>query len=275
MHVDGFRCDFASGVPLDFWVEARTELTKVRPDLFMLAEAESPGLGEAFDETYGWELHHLLNDIAQGKKATSELSAYFQRQKRAYRAQDFRLYFTTNHDENSWNGTEFERMGANHQPAFVLSATARGGMPLLYTGQEASLKKRLRFFDKDTVDWSGPSLATFYRSVFALKHAQDALWNGAWGAPQTTLSTNGGNRVFAFVRSRGQRAVLVALNFGDIPASVAYDGLTSTGAYSDWFSKSTVTLNGAGKLDIPAHGYRVLVRGAGRGARDASSSENK
>lgn len=259
MKVDGFRCDFAAGVPLDFWVDARHELAKARPDIFMLAEAETPALGEAFDMSYGWELFHLLNDITQAKKPTTELDAYFQRQRRAYRSNDFRMYFTSNHDENSWNGTEFERMGANHQPAFVLSATVRGSMPLLYNGQEASLAKRLRFFEKDTVVWTGVSLTNFYRSMFALKHSQPALWNGAWGGDQTTVRTDGGARIYAFVRARGANNVFVAVNFGNAPASVAYTGLAHAGAYTDWFTKSAVPLATAGRVSIPAHGYRVLV----------------
>jgi glycosidase len=259
MGIDGFRCDVALGVPADFWVEARRELSTVRPDLFMLAEAESPGSHAAFDMTYGWELHHLLNEIAQNKKSTAELSAYFARQERDYPAGDFRMYFTSNHDENSWNGTEFERMGANHMPAYVLSATARSSMPLLYTGQEVSMNKRLRFFEKDTVDWNGPSLARFYRSLFELKESQEALWNGAWGGAQTALQTDGGRRVYAFTRSRGASHVVVAVNFGDAPARVAYNGLPRPGEYTDWFAKTPVSLPAAGQLEIPAHGYRVLA----------------
>ena len=261
MKVDGFRCDFATGVPMDFWVDARRQLAAARPDVFLLAESESPALGDAFDMSYGWELHHLLNAIAQGKKNTPEIDAYLQRQKRAYRAHDFRLYFTSNHDENSWNGTEFERMGANHLPAFVVAATVRGSMPLLYTGQEASLGKRLRFFEKDTVDWTGPSLADFYRSVFELRHAEAALANGAWGGAQSPLATDGGNRVYAFTRTRDASTVVVVVNFGDAAATVSYKGLGQPGDYTDWFTKSAVSLAAAGRMDVPAHGYRILVRG--------------
>jgi len=260
-HVDGFRCDVAGGVPDDFWKDARAALTKVQPSLFMLAEAEAPAMhATAFDMTYGWELHHLLNDVAQGKRPTGALDAYFARQDSLYGADAYRMYFTSNHDENSWNGSEFERMGDNHAPAFVLSATAVRGMPLLYTGQEASLRKRLRFFDKDTVDWSGPSLAGFYHALFALKHGQAALANGASGGPQTTLRTDGGDRVYAYTRTRGANTVLVALNFGDAPVDAAYRALPHAGAYTDWFDKRKVTLAAAGSLRIPAHGYRVLVR---------------
>jgi len=260
MGIDGFRCDVAGGVPVDFWVEARTALKAARPDLFLLAEAEDPRMHAAFDMTYGWELHHLMNEVAQGKKTTEALDKYFAKDDSVYGLGAYRMYFTSNHDENSWSGSEFERMGANHLPLFVLAATARSSMPLLYTGQEVSMRKRLRFFEKDTVDWKGPSLAPFYTAVFALKRSQPALANGPWGGPQTTLRTDGGDRVYAFTRTRDANTVLVALNVGDKPASVAYSGLTNAGAFTDWFSKAAVSLGADGKIEIPAHGYRVLVR---------------
>jgi glycosidase len=260
MKVDGFRCDVAGGVPMDFWMQARTALKAVRPDLFLLAEAEDPGMHAAFDATYGWELHHLLNDISQGKKGTGELDAYFARQDSVFGRGPYRMYFTSNHDENSWNGSEFERMGANHVPAFVLSATMQNSFPLLYTGQEASMHKRLRFFDKDTVDWSGPSLAGFYGALFELKHREPALANGPGGGAQTALRTDGGDRVYAFTRTVGSNTVLVAVNFGDAPVHASYQALGRPGTYTDWFSKASVPLAAAGSLDLPAHGYRVLVR---------------
>jgi alpha-amylase len=260
MGLDGFRCDVAGGVPMDFWMEARTALKAAKPDLFLLAEAESPEMHTAFDATYGWELHHLLNEIAQGKKGTGELDGYFARQAERFPRDAIRMYFTSNHDENSWNGSEFERMGANHVPAFVLSATAQNSMPLLYTGQEASLRKRLRFFDKDTVDWNGPSLAGFYRSIFELRHSQPALANGGWGGAQTALRTDAGERVYAFTRTQGANTVVVAVNFGDMDAHATYQDLPRPGSYTDWFGRTPVALAATGTLDIPAHGYRVLVR---------------
>ncbi|MBW8770260.1 MAG: DUF3459 domain-containing protein [Gemmatimonadetes bacterium] len=259
-HIDGFRCDVAGGVPLDFWLQARAALQKTKPDLFMLAEAEDPKLHAAFDMTYGWEMHHLMNEVAQGKKPVAVFDSYFARQDSLFGRGAYRMYFTSNHDENSWNGSEFERMGANAFPMYVLAATIRQGMPLLYTGQEVSLKKRLRFFEKDTVDWSGPSLAPFYRAVFALKHREPALANGAFGGTQTTLRTNGGDRVYAFERAQGTNVVVVALNFGDAPVHATYQGLSGAGRFTDWFSKGTLSLPPNGAIDIPAHGYRVLVR---------------
>jgi glycosidase len=259
MHVDGFRCDVAGGVPLDFWTDARTALNEVRPDLFWLAEAESPEMHTAFDATYGWELHHLLNDISQDKQPTQKLDEYFTRQRRQYPRSALRMYFTSNHDENSWSGTEFERMGEDHLPSFVLAATAMNSIPLIYTGQEVSTQKRLRFFERDTIDWHGTSLAGFYHAMIELKHTQPALANGALGGAQRTLETTG-ERVYVYTRTRGANSVLVALNFGDEPATVSYRALAQPGEYTDWFDKSKLTLGATGTIAIPAHGYRVLVR---------------
>ncbi len=260
MKVDGFRADVARGVPPEFWAAARRELQSAKPDLFLLAEGEIPELHDSFHMTYGWELHHLLNEIAKGKKSTAEIDSYFARQDSLYPPGAYRMYFTSNHDENSWQGTEFERMGVNHLAAFVIAATVRGGMPLLYTGQEVSLKKRLRFFEKDTVDWSGPSLEPFYRSIFELKETQAALANGDAGGAQATLKTDGGKNVYAFTRLRGANTVLVAVNFGDKAAQATYEGLAQAGDFTDWFSKASVPLAANGRITIPAHGYRVLVR---------------
>jgi glycosidase len=272
MRVDGFRCDVAGGVPMDFWVDARHQLARAHAGLFMLAEAEGPEYYAAFDMTYGWELHHLLNELAQGKKPTAALNTYFAAQQSRYPRDAYRMYFTSNHDENSWSGSEFERMGANHLPAFVLAGTVQASMPLLYSGQEASMHKRLRFFDKDTIDWSGPSLAGFYRSMFDLKHANPALWNGSYGGSQTVLQTDGGDRVYAFTRARHRNTVLVAVNFDNAPARITYSGLPRPGRYVDWFTDSTVSVAATGQLVIPANGYRVLVAGAERLPRAGESS---
>ena len=260
MGIDGFRCDVAGGVPMDFWRDARRELLRSRPGLFMLAEAEDPRMHEVFDMTYAWQLHHLLNDITQGKQSTGALDAYFAKDDSLYGPGAYRMTFTSNHDENSWNGTEFERMGINHLPAFVVASTSRRSMPLLYTGQEASMNKRLRFFEKDTVDWNGPSLAEFYRAMFALKHRHAALANGAWGGAQHVERTDGGERVYAFSRTRGANTVLVAVNFGDAPARATLESFSRPGRYTDWFTKSRTTQAARGRIDIPAHGYRLLVR---------------
>lgn len=260
MDLDGFRMDVAWGIPYDFWAEARAALEQSNPGIFMLAEAEDPKLHQWFDMTYAWEFHHLLNEVAKGKKGAPELDAYFAKQDSLYPVDAYRMTFTSNHDENSWQGSEFERMGANHLPAFIVAATSSRSMPLLYTGQEAGLNKRLRFFEKDTVTWNGPDFAPFYTAMFELKATQPALRNGGLGGPQVKLSHDGGNRVYAYSRTVGANTVLVVANFNDAARTVAFSGFTQPGSYRDWFDRSRHSLGTAGSIDVPANGYRVMVR---------------
>lgn len=259
MGLDGFRCDVAWGVPVDFWLEARAALVAAKPDLFMLAEEEGVAMHAAFDASYGWSFHHLLNAIAQGKEPVSRIDEYLQKES-AYPANAYRMYFTSNHDENSWQGTEFERMGDDHLAAFVVSATIANSFPLLYTGQEARLSRRLRFFDKDTVDFADTTLVPFYRALFTAKAEVPALWNGAEGGAQAKLAGTGGDAVYAYVRSKGGSHVVVAVNFGDAAAEYAYTGLAAPGTYRDIFTGRTVDLGAVGTLTLPAHGYAVLAR---------------
>lgn len=119
------------------------------------------------------------------------------------------------------------------------------------------------------MDWSGPSLAPFYSTVLRSKHQNQALWNGIHGGAQTRLATDpspadsgqAGNRVYAFTRTRGTNTVLVVVNFGPAPITVSYSGLGDrSGTYTDWFSRATVPLGGAGRLEVAPNGWRVLAR---------------
>jgi glycosidase len=260
--VDGFRCDVAYLVPADFWATARRTLGAGRPDFFMLAEAEEPAMHQSFDMTYWWSLHHLVNAIAQGKRPAAALDTLLARDAREYPADAYRMAFTSSHDENSWNGSEFERMGESHRAGFVLMATLRNTFPMLYSGQEGGNRKRIRFFDKDTVEVTDTALASFYRRVIALKHASPALANGAAGGAQATLALDGAPAsAYAFTRTRGRDAVLVAVNMGGAAQSLRYAALAQPGRWRDWFTGAPVTLGRSGALDLPAHGVRVLVRG--------------
>jgi glycosidase len=164
-NIDGFRCDVAGWVPLDFWVTAKQELDKVKP-IFFLAESEGPEQHQAFHMTYAWELHHLMNKIAQGKENIDVLRAYLEKDK-SYPTSAYRMSFTSNHDENSWNGTEMERMGEARFAMAVMAATIEG-MPLVYNGQETSLDRRLAFFEKDEIDWTKMDLVSFYDKLLHL-----------------------------------------------------------------------------------------------------------
>ncbi len=175
--IDGFRCDVAFQVPQDFWSDVFNAFRQEYPRrLFFLAEGEETFLHDAgFDCTYAWKLHHLLNDIAQGKADGDSLASYLAWNKENYGGAH-RLMFTSNHDENSWNGTEYERMGDAWQAMSVLCWTLPGSQPLIYTGQEVGLNHRFDFFEKDPMpDWHHNATTDFYAYLAGLKHSHKAL----------------------------------------------------------------------------------------------------
>ena len=184
--IDGFRCDVASQVPQDFWTDVYTKFrNEYSRRLFCLAEGEEPWLNEAgFDCTYAWRLHHLLNDVAQGKANADSLFKYIEWNKQEYGPSTssgtapHRMMFTSNHDENSWNGTEFERMGDAWKAMAVLCWTLPNSQPLIYTGQEVGYNHRFEFFEKDPMpDWHHNAATDFYAGLNALRHAHPALWS--------------------------------------------------------------------------------------------------
>jgi glycosidase len=221
--IDGFRCDVAGMVPNEFWKKAIDSLESEK-DVFMLAEWDEPEMHDVgFDMTYGWEFHHLLNDIAKGEANADSVISYLKNDKQRYDSSDFRMYFTSNHDENSWNGTVFERMGEAYKALAVLSATVPG-MPLIYSGQEAGLDKRLAFFDKDSIDWSNLAYEDFYSQLLMLKKNNPALWNGAFGGNFQEINKNqNSSDILAFSRKKDDNEVLVIMNLSDTTQSFVID----------------------------------------------------
>lgn len=255
--VDGYRCDMAGMVPTDFWEEARVALDSVKP-LFMLAEAWEPELTQkAFDACYGWDLHHLMNDLAQGRKDGSALQAYFAKVDTLYPARTIIMNFIDNHDENSWSGYVKERMGDAHKVYAVMSYTVPG-MPLIYTGQEAGLNKRLQFFEKDPVDWAvDTTLATFYRQLNDLKHANAALAAGVEKGTFRILKQDNEQGIFAFERSAGDNQVIVVLNLTGQNQNVRLE-TPVTGTFRDYFAGVDAEISQ--QFDLGGNSFKVFVK---------------
>jgi len=232
--IDGYRCDAAAMAPTDFWKTALQNLDSIRP-LIKLAEAWEPELMEnGFDAAYGWELHHLMNVVAKGTKNVNVFKDYFQRIDTLYADDDILLNFITNHDENSWAGTEYERMG-NGVNCFAAFTYIVPGMPLVYTGQEAAMKKRLRFFEKDTVGWNDTILYSFYRRLNDLKHTNYAL---IAGHKDNTFeySVDSTTNTAVLFRETGKDRVIGVFNFSgnDVKVRVPID--KAYGRYNDVFN---------------------------------------
>ena len=234
-NIDGFRCDMAMLVPIEFWQEVSAALHRVKPDVFMLAEAEELNLFDrAFDACYAWEMHHLLCDIAQGKTRVDALRNYIYADRGRYPQSALRMMFTSNHDENSWSGSEFSRLGEAVRIMAALTFVLPQGLPLIYTGQEVGYDHSFDFFDRDPLPSLEPNeWSDFYRHLTSLKHRAAALESGECGGSFVEIRNNAEDCLMTFVREKGDSRVVCIMNVS--PWSIHTDYRTGiyTGTYRD------------------------------------------
>jgi len=256
--IDGFRCDVAAYVPLDFWNEVRRELDAIKP-VFMLAEAASRDMHyEAFDATYAWGLHSALHDVARKGASVDALAGHYSEQDNLFPRGSMRMVFTSNHDKNSWEGTEFEMFGDAVQAAIVLTFVG-DGIPLIYNGQEAGNSKRLEFFERDPIQWQEHLHAALFKRLIEIKSAHPALHNGSWGARMIRITNDSPQRVLSFVRAHESDKVLAVFNFSAEPRGVRLRESLAHGQYRDVFTATPVTVAAETTIELPPWGYAVLT----------------
>jgi glycosidase len=257
--IDGYRCDVAGEVPDDFWAQAVPRLRAANPELFMLAESDHPPHRneEWFAMNYGWEFHHLMNAIAKGEQSPLAIDTVLAKKAAVYNRGYF-MNFLTNHDENSWQGTIEERMGPAADAMAVLAFTI-DGMPLMYSGQEAGLNHRLKFFEKDTIPWNGFKKTRFYKILLDLKHNNPALGNGlAGGVLERITVENATEEIYAYRRKKGANQVVVLLNLSGEPQSFTLSQEDLAGEYTNVFANSTVKLTPEMSMNLNPWSYLLL-----------------
>ena len=252
--IDGFRVDHAHGLPDDYWDEVSDSLAGMNKPLFMLAEGEEPRLRnrQNFVMDYGWKFHHAMNDVAQGKRNVNVFDSLIMRNREIY-TYGYQMNFTSNHDENSWAGTEMERMGEGHQAFAVLTATMEG-MPLVYNGQEEPMNKRLAFFEKDTIPFEHYAYADFYKTLFSLKKRNIAIWNGGYGAKMERINKH--DHVYAFKRDRDNFRVVVILNLS--PEEQTTTLTEASGMLRNIFDNTMVSIAAGETVTLKPWEYLVL-----------------
>jgi len=257
--IDGYRCDVAGFIPVDFWENVRKELDSIKP-VFMLAEWESRDLHKlAFDMTYSWSLWDKMHDATVGKKGIAGLVEYMAHDVNTFPKGAYRMTFTDNHDKNAWEGNQYSNFGDGLHACMVMASVVNG-MPLVYSGQEAGLDKSLKFFDKDPIVWKDNPNAEIYKKLFALKHTNQALWNGDWGGEMVRINNDKMDRVISFVREKNGDRVLPVVNFSDKPVSVKLETKYYTGIYTELFSNREFVLKGEDIVTLDPWGYIVLSK---------------
>ncbi|MFY0624686.1 MAG: alpha-amylase [Reichenbachiella sp.] len=254
--IDGFRCDHAGHeIPLYFWEEATAELNELK-DLFWLAEWDEPRMHSAFHASYSWELLHLTESVVKGEKNAHDINDFINKDRALYGNNPFRMTIITNHDENSWAGTIDERYGEGHK-AFATFIFTAYGFPMIYGGQEVGLDKRLRFFEKDTIDWNDPNeLTTFYTKLVSLKSDNESLWNGGYGG--VTKRINNDEWVYGFVREKNENQVIGIINLSEENQEFSLTDQTVVGDYTDTFTGSEFDLQMGEPIELKPWQYLIF-----------------
>jgi glycosidase len=257
--IDGFRCDHAGHeIPLYFWEEARAAIDPLK-DLFWLAEWDGARMHLQFDATYAWPLLDLSYRVAKGDANANDIANFVQADLKEYGRQAIRLNMITNHDKNSWEGTEFEKFGDGVK-TFASFIFTTSGMPMIYTGQEVGLTKRLKFFAKDTIDWSDPKqFQPFYKKLVALHATNPALWTGEYGGIPVRINNDDPN-VYAFKRTRENNIVIGVMNFSSKSQQVKLMDENSAGKYTDYFTGEIFELSTSQSLALAPWQYLVFVK---------------
>jgi 1,4-alpha-glucan branching enzyme len=198
-----------------------------------------------------------MNQIAKSEKGINDLDAYVLKQDSLYPPDAYRMKFITNHDENSWNGTEFDRYEDAHQVYAVLAFTF-GGMPLLYSGQESGNSKSLRFFEKDTIDWKDYPYQEFYTKLLKLHQSNPALWNGANGGSFKRLKVDS-PFIYAYSRKKDDHEVIVVLNFAQSKQQIRFDEAIE-GELKSIFNEQVLSVFSAGDMSLGPNGFQVFAR---------------
>jgi len=244
--IDGYRCDLAFWVELDFWLEAREELEKTKT-LFWLAEADGIDQADyykAFDAIYTWTWMHRTEDFYKKGLPLDTLKNLLEQYNAAGDGQSIKLWFTTNHDENSWNGTEYEKYG-DAARAFAVHSFTWNGIPLIYSGQELPNLKRLQFFEKDPIEWNGIyEMSEFYKILLDLRKANPALRSGDDAVKTNWVKTTANDHVLSFTRQNGKSEVLVLINFSKEEVAFTIDDENVNAVYTNVFNKEQVELKG-------------------------------
>lgn len=261
-NVDGFRCDAAGMVPMDFWESAITELKEVKPEILMLAEGDGVHFEEAgFDMSFAWGLYGfgggVLTQIIEGVFNANFLASTVRQELSNYSDEHYRLYFTSNHDENSWHGTVFERFDEAAELFSVVTQTING-MPLIYSGQEAGLNKRLKFFEKDLIDWQPHPFSDVYKTLLELKKENKALWNGSYGGTTERILTNNNPDIYAFIRAKDDDKVFIIFNLTDSAQTVVPVDDIYQGQYVNVFSNDTLYFTNESEIELYAWDYKVF-----------------
>ena len=224
--VDGFRCDVAYMVPTDFWEQVRDELTKVKPDIMMLAEASKPELlTKAFDIDYSWPLLATMNDVLIRGQSAAKIRRTWEDNEKQFPHDALHMRMSDDHDE----ARAVARYGLNGALAASALMFTLDGVPLIYNGMEAGDATESgdpALFDKLTICWhpkERPDLRAIYHSLIQLRKDNPAFRT----AGVNWLKNSDESKIISFTRGDAHDEFLVIINLSNRSVNGTVDTLNA------------------------------------------------
>ncbi|MEQ9455063.1 MAG: alpha-amylase family glycosyl hydrolase [Phycisphaeraceae bacterium] len=251
--VDGFRCDFSDGVPIDFWQDAIEQVrASVDRSVLMLAEGTRPeNLTHAgFDLNYDWSFYDALKKVFVESQPPSLILRTHAERYRGLPAGRHWLRWTSNHDQHAWDASPIEIFeGEEASLAAFAAALYVGGVPLIYNGQEIGVAETISFFERASIDWSvDAGLRERYIQLIESYNAHPVLRNGRL----TNLSNQD---VLAFVRYEGDQRALILINTRPKPSDITLPWSRS------WLNRFSGELTEIPRrLSLDPHEIRLLIQ---------------
>ncbi|MEN9612775.1 MAG: hypothetical protein RLZZ628_3589 [Bacteroidota bacterium] len=254
-NIDGFRCDYADGVPQDFWKQAIDSL-KLIPNrkYILLAEgSRNDHFSAGFQFNYGWDFYGQLKNTYKNNLNASTILQMHNTEANNLPNTAFKLRFTTNHDESAWNDTPIALFNgqAGALSAFVLSSYI-GGVPLLYDGQEVGRADKTPFFSRSPIDWQqNPAILAAYKQLLSFRQSSNAIKEG-------TLTPFNDDNVVAFKKVLQTEEVLVFVNVRNAATRYILPAALANTVWKDALDNTTVNL--ATQLTLTPYQYLILKK---------------
>jgi glycosidase len=257
--VDGFRCDVGDAVPLNFWIEGRKRIEKIKPDIAMLNEGSKPECQNfAFDMNYGFPIFPAIKGVMDGKKPASHLAEAKKTQLNRQPKGGRFIHYIDNHDiaNDDYEQRREHHWGKDGVEAALLTCFTFDGVPMLYNGQEIADKNRHTIYGNLTIDWAnaekpeGKERFAFCQRLSQLRKEYPALQaNGSL----TFTQNNQSEAVLSFERTAGDEKILVVINLRKKPVTVDVQ--------SDFIPTETLLIKGKQmkplSFELPLYGWFV------------------
>ncbi|MCU4155652.1 alpha-glucosidase C-terminal domain-containing protein [Carboxylicivirga sp. A043] len=254
-NIDGFRCDAADWVPVDFWRDAIYQLRKLQEGrtLIMLAEGTEPkNLQAGFDMDYAWNFCDVLEGVFNNSQSTANLFQSHFNELEQIPAGKQKLRHNTNHDRAMEHSPVTKYQSAEGALAAYVVSTTMGGVPLMYSSQEVAYPNAVDFFNYVAVDWSSnPELLNDYQALMSIYQQYDAFKNGV-------LEPFENDDVLCFTRTYNLQQVLVIVNVRNNVSAIEMPDDWSGDQWINAFTKENVNVTQT--INLEPFQYLILVK---------------